>query len=142
MSKSGDEGDDTARRANEVGDEATLYERLGGRESIAAVVDRFYERVMDDDRLVRFFEDVDMERQRAHQTQFLSAVTGGPVDYDGESMREAHDHLDITEEDFAAIATHLEDTLQEFYVGERERREVLTEFGSYEEEIVSASPST
>lgn len=120
-------------------EDRTLYERLGGQEGIAAVVDRFYERVMDDDRLVHFFEDVDMERQRAHQTQFLSSVTGGPVEYSGAEMEEAHDHLDIDGRDFEAIATHLDETLQEFDVSEEDREVVQAEIERYEDAIVSAS---
>lgn len=46
----------------------TLYDRLGGRDAIAAVVDRFYDRMLADETVAHFFEDVDMQRQRAHQT--------------------------------------------------------------------------
>lgn len=41
----------------------TLYERLGGRESIAAVVDSFYETVLDDERVADYFDGIDMQRQ-------------------------------------------------------------------------------
>lgn len=40
----------------------TLYDRLGGEDAIAAVVDQFYERLAEDDRVTRFLEDVDMQR--------------------------------------------------------------------------------
>lgn len=119
--------------------EQTLYERLGGEDAIAAVVDRFYERVLADDRLVGFFEDVDMQKQRAHQTQFLSAVAGGPVDYTGKDMQTVHADLEIRRSDFDAIATHLEQTLVEFDVDVDERNAVLEAFGSYEDAIVTAA---
>ncbi|WP_276254963.1 group I truncated hemoglobin [Halomontanus rarus] len=119
--------------------EQTLYERLGGEDAIAAVVDRFYERVLADDRLVGFFEDVDMQKQRAHQTQFLSAVAGGPVDYTGKDMQTVHADLEIRRSDFDAIATHLEQTLVEFDVDADERNAVLEAFGSYEDAIVTAA---
>ena len=73
--------------------DGTLYERLGGNEAIASVVDEFYDRMLDDERIAGFFENVDMASQRAHQTQFLSSVTGGPVEYSGADMREAHEVL-------------------------------------------------
>lgn len=117
----------------------TLYDRLGGRDAIAAVVDRFYERMLEDDRVAHFFEDIDMQRQRAHQTQFLSAVAGGPVDYTGRDMKAAHAHLEISRTEFAVVATHLEGTLEEFDVDKRDREEVLSAFGSYEEAIVTAA---
>lgn len=118
--------------------EETLYERLGGRESIAAVVDEFYDRVMADDRVNYYFEDVDMTRQRAHQAQFISSVTGGPVEYSGEDMATVHEGMGITEEEFNAIATHLDDALAEFEVPDDEREKVLVEIASYEDAIVGA----
>ena len=116
----------------------TLYERLGGEEAIAAVVDSFYERVLEDEDLEHFFEGVDMQAQRAHQTQFLSSVAGGPVEYTGEDMRTAHAHLEITDSDFGAIATHLGATLESFDVDEDDREAVLEAVASYEDEIVTA----
>ncbi|MFC4986388.1 MULTISPECIES: group I truncated hemoglobin [Saliphagus] len=116
----------------------TLYERLGGRESIATVVDSFYEKVLDDERVAGYFDGIDMERQRIHQTQFLSAVTGGPVEYTGDEMASAHDHLDIAPEEFEAIATHLDRTLAEFEVSEDDREAVMDAVYGYEEAIVTA----
>ncbi|NHN48883.1 group 1 truncated hemoglobin [Halostella sp. JP-L12] len=103
----------------------TLYDRIGGEDAVAAVVDEFYERVLDDDRLAGYFDDAEMADLREHQTKFLSAVTGGPVEYTGESMREAHAHLDLTEEDFARVAEHLEDSLRAFDVPDEGVDEVL-----------------
>ncbi|MDQ2050371.1 group 1 truncated hemoglobin [Natronolimnohabitans sp. A-GB9] len=115
----------------------TLYDRLGGRDAISAVVDRFYERVVDDDQVAHYFDDVDMQQQRAHQTQFISAVAGGPVDYSGEDMEAAHDDLGITTADFDVIVGHLEATLEEFDVPEDDREAVLEAVGSYEDDIVT-----
>lgn len=118
--------------------DATLYERLGEGDAIEAVVDRFYERVLDDERLEGYFEDVDVDRLRDHQVQFFGAVTGGPVEYTGDDMRAAHEHLGLTDEDFDAVADHLDATLREFEVGEGPRSEVLETVGSLREEIVTA----
>lgn len=91
----------------------TVYQEIGGEEAVEAVVDDFYDRVLADDRLAEYFEGMDMDELRAHQVQFISAVTGGPVEYDGQDMREAHAHLDIDERDFDAVAEYLEDALRE-----------------------------
>ncbi|MHC3438374.1 group I truncated hemoglobin [Natrialbaceae archaeon A-gly3] len=117
--------------------QATLYERLGGQESIATVVDAFYGRVLEDERVAHFFEDTDMQKQRAHQTQFLSAVAGGPVEYSGEEMEEAHEGLEIRQEHFDAIAELLEETMIEFDVGQQEREQVLEAFASYKDEVIT-----
>lgn len=71
----------------------TLYERLGGAPAMEAAVDIFYRKVLTDERISRFFEDVDMERQAAKQKAFLTMVTGGPANYTGQDMRRGHAHL-------------------------------------------------
>lgn len=116
----------------------TLYERLGGQDAIGEVVDRFYDRVIEDERVARYFDDVDMRKQRAHQTQFISAVAGGPVDYSGEDMEAAHDDLGITKPDFDVIVEHLDATLREFDVPEDDREAVLDAVAEYEDDIVTA----
>ncbi len=71
----------------------SLYERLGGEPAFQAAVDDFYRRMLTDDRVSRFFDDVDMEGQIAKQKAFLTFVTGGPASYTGADMRAAHAHL-------------------------------------------------
>ncbi|TMT85211.1 group 1 truncated hemoglobin [Haloterrigena sp. H1] len=117
----------------------TLYERLGGEDAIAAVVDEFYDRVVADEQVAYYFEDVDMQQQRAHQTQFISSVAGGPIEYSGDDMETAHDHLGITPSEFEAIATHLGDALAAFDVDEDDRQAVLEAVASYQDNIVTAA---
>lgn len=116
----------------------TLYDRLGGQEAIEAVVDRFYERVLDDDRLRPYFEDTDMDRLRRHQTMFLSFATGGPVEYGGRDMETAHAGLGITDEDFAAVAVHLQAALKEFDVDDEDVQAVAEEIMALKEDVVTA----
>lgn len=71
----------------------TLYERLGGQESVDVVVETFYRKVLTDDRISRFFDDTDMDEQVAKQKSFLTMVFGGPSNYSGLDMREAHKKL-------------------------------------------------
>src|SRR3954451_10429166 len=71
----------------------SLYEQLGGEAAVDAAVDVFYRKVLSDDRVSRFFDDVDMDRQIAKQKGFLTMVFGGPVAYTGKDMRTGHAHL-------------------------------------------------
>lgn len=71
----------------------SLYEQLGGQAAVEAAVDRFYRKVLADDRVSRFFEGVDMDRQRAKQKAFLTMAFGGPHNYTGKDMRQGHAHL-------------------------------------------------
>jgi hemoglobin len=98
----------------------TLYQRLGGEAALDAAVDRFYDRVLADARIRHFFSNTDMARQRQHQKQFLSLAFGGPAQYDGRSLRAAHQHLvekmGLDESHFDAVVDHLAATLGELGV--------------------------
>ncbi|RLM67525.1 group 1 truncated hemoglobin [Halorubrum sp. Atlit-8R] len=114
----------------------TLYERLGGEPAIGAVVNEFYDRVLDDDRVNHYFDDVDMADQRSHQTKFLSAVTGGPMQYEGEEMATAHEELAITDAEFEVVATHLDEALRAFDVDDADREAVMEAVAGFEDDVV------
>ena len=59
----------------------SLYEKLGGEAAVNAAIDAFYRKVLADDRVNRFFEGVDMDRQAAKQKAFLTMAFGGPHNY-------------------------------------------------------------
>lgn len=79
---------------------------------MAALVDRFYERVLADDRIKHFFAHTDMEAQRRHQTAFLSYALGGPA-YSGRTMERAHAGMNLQPAHFDAVAEDLVATLEE-----------------------------
>ena len=70
-----------------------LFEQIGGQAAVEAAVDAFYRKVLADDRVSRFFEGVDMDKQRAKQKAFLTMAFGGPHNYTGKDMRTGHAHL-------------------------------------------------
>lgn len=45
----------------------TLYERLGGEAAIGAVVEKFYELMLDDERVKHFYEAVDLGKLKCRQ---------------------------------------------------------------------------
>lgn len=99
----------------------SIYERLGGAPAIQAATEVFYRKVLQDDELAPFFEDVDMDRQIAKQASFLTMVTGGPNQYSGRDMRAAHAHLaarGIDDRHVDRVIQHLGDTLRELGVSD------------------------
>ena len=83
------------------------YDAIGGGPAVSAVVNDFYERVLGDPQLAPYFEGVDMARLKRHQVLLVSQVLGGPANYDGRPLDEAHDGLGIDHDDFAKVAAHL-----------------------------------
>ena len=96
--------------------EDSLYQNLGGKAAIDAVVDAFYVKVLADKRVKDFFADVSMDKQRRKQKEFLSAAFGGPLPWTGKDMRKAHTGMGLTEVHFNAIAENLVNTLKDFKV--------------------------
>lgn len=96
-----------------------LFEQLGGQPAVEAAVDIFYRKVLSDDRISHFFEDVDMDRQRGKQKAFLTMAFGGPHNYTGKDMRSAHARLvamGLNDSHFDAVVELLGQTLQELNV--------------------------
>ncbi|MFE6966190.1 MULTISPECIES: group 1 truncated hemoglobin [unclassified Agromyces] len=89
------------------------YAAVGGAPAITAVVNRFYELVLGDDDLVRYFDGIEMVRLKRHQVALVSHVMGGPVVYEGRDVRTAHAGMGISADDFAAVAGHLVTALTE-----------------------------
>ncbi len=99
--------------------QASLYERIGGDAAVNAAVDVFYRKVLADDRINKFFEGVDMEKQSAKQKAFLTMAFGGPNNYTGEDMRKGHAHLvekGLNNSHFDAVMENLGATLTELGV--------------------------
>lgn len=98
---------------------ATIYEQIGGEKSIDAAVERFYRKVLGDERISRFFDDVEMQTQMSKQRAFLTMVLGGPNNYTGRDMRASHQRLvamGLNDEHFDAVVEHLGRTLAELGV--------------------------
>src|SRR3982750_1640620 len=99
----------------------SLYEQIGGEAAVNAAVDVFYRKVLADDRISRFFDDVDMDRQIAKQKSFLTMAFGGPVSYTGKDMRAGHARLvsmGLNDSNFEAVGEMMGKTLAELNVPE------------------------
>lgn len=97
----------------------SLYDEIGGEPAVNAAVDIFYRKVLKDDRIKRFFDDVDMGKQAAKQKAFLTMAFGGPHNYTGEDMRKGHAHLvarGLNDSHFDAVMENLGATLKELNV--------------------------
>jgi hemoglobin len=99
----------------------TLFEQLGGHDAVEAAVDIFYRKVLADERVARFFDGVDIARQRTKQKVFLTMAFGGPHRYAGKNMRDGHARpraMGLNDTHFDAVVELLAETLRELGVGE------------------------
>lgn len=122
---------------------ASLYEELGGEAAVSAAVEIFYRKMLMDDRVSGFFDDVDMEKQIGKQKGFLTMVFGGPNHYTGKSMREGHRYLvarGLNDSHVDIVIGHLGDTLRELGVGKDKIAEVARIANSVRDDVLDREP--
>jgi hemoglobin len=121
----------------------SLYERLGGKDAISAVVEDFAGNVLNDSRINKKFQKSDAARLLANLKDFMCFATGGPCQYTGLSMKESHKNMGTTAGEFQALVEDLIKTLDKFRVGEQEKKELLGALGGLRGDIVEIeSPRT
>lgn len=118
----------------------SLYERLGGKPAISAVVDDFVPRTAANPK-VNFFRDgkfknIDVVKLKGHLVAFLSMATGGPKEYKGRDMKSTHTGMKITDAEFTALAGDLAASLKKLKVPEKETNELMAIAASTKSEIV------
>lgn len=113
-----------------------LYDRLGGRDAIAAIVDDFVARCAADDRINSKFARTDFTRLKQNMVDWIVALGGGPATYSGRDMRAAHEGMGVTAAEYDALIEDLVATLDQFGVGEAEKAELTGPEARLRREIV------
>lgn len=123
----------------------SLYERLGGLYSIAAVVDDFIDRVYVDATInanPAIARARKVERKaglKVHLTDQVCMVTGGPCKYTGLDMKSAHKDFGLTEKEWQALLADFKATLGKFGVPAAEQKELIDIVNSTKPDIVVGS---
>lgn len=114
----------------------SLYDRLGGKPAITAVVDDFIGNVAADARINRRFATADIPRLKTMLVDQICEATGGPCTYRGASMLDAHKGMKITDGEFTALVEDLVKSLDKFKVPAKEKNELLSALGGMKPQIV------
>jgi hemoglobin len=135
----------------------SLYDRLGGEQGIALIVEDFVNRALADPRVNwerkgvtqggwSFKRGKSVEwspspengtRLKKHMTQFFSLSTGGPAKYDGRKMPEVHANMHITNAEFDAAIGDLKASLDNLKVGTQEQKELMAVAESTRPQVVT-----
>jgi hemoglobin len=119
----------------------TLYERLGGYDTIAAIVDEFLSRLRADPMFARFEGGRSLDSTRRGREFLVSQMcelSGGPCKYFGRDMKTTHGGLAITTPEWEACLRHTADALDHLKVPAKEKEEFLALFEGYRGDIVEA----
>ncbi len=117
----------------------SLFDRLGGKGAITAVVDEFVNRIVADPRVNGRFASTDVKRFKMLNVELVCEATGGPCKYSGRNMKKTHNGMRISQAEFDIVAGHLAATLKKFKVPKQESQELLGIIGSLRKDIVEAS---
>jgi len=113
-----------------------LYDRLGGKDAIVAVVDDFMLNVSADALIKGRFEHADVANLKKQLVDQICSATGGPCKYTGKDMKVAHTGMQIKDDEFNALVDDLKKSLVKFKVGEKEQGELLGTLAQLKPQIV------
>jgi hemoglobin len=117
----------------------TLYELIGGRMRIQAGVKLFYDKVLADPTVQRFFSGTDMDGLRAKQSMFVSMLLGGKIVYTGKDIAAAHARSraqGMTAEHFDTILKHFRDALTEIGIEPEKVEQVIARLESTRKDVL------
>jgi hemoglobin len=120
-----------------MAEKKSLYDRLGGKPAIQAVVDDFIGNVAGDTRINKRFANANIPRLKAQLVDQICEASGGPCKYSGMSMKDAHTGMKINDAEFGALVEDLVKSLDKFKVPAQEKQELLTALGGMKNDIVN-----
>jgi hemoglobin len=94
------------------GDGGSAFERIGGAATVRLAVDELYKLILSDPDLQGYFEGVELSKLKVHMVDLLTTVLGGPGQYTGRELADAHRDLEITEEHYRKVGAYLIGILQ------------------------------
>jgi hemoglobin len=116
----------------------SLFLKYGGYDTVSKLVSIFYEKILADDAIAGYFDNVDMESLMKHQTNFIGMMLGGPANqYTGRDLKTAHQNLKITVDHFNRVATHLHASLVECGVETQDIDSIMAAVASRRGDVVS-----
>jgi hemoglobin len=128
-----------------VQSQPTLYERIGGVDNIAVVVDDVIERSYKDPvfaanpHIHKAHKRFPKQVYKFNATALACHVFGGPQNYTGRSLKEAHQHLHITEKEWNALIRIFRDSMNSYNVPRKEQGEIIAIIESTRAEVMSAT---
>ncbi len=107
----------------------SLFERLGGSSGITALVEDIVAMHMENPVIrARFRPYLETEKlvvTKKHLCAFLEAGSGGPAQYTGRSMLDAHQGMNVSEAEYMAALDDILAALRKHAIDEQTQKDVL-----------------
>lgn len=106
----------------------TLFDKYGGFSVVSKIVLDLYDRLLDDDDIGPFFDEIDMARIVDHQTKFVSSLMGGPASYTDDQIQKMHARLTIADQHFDQLKQILRETMIDHGISAEDAASVVAAF--------------
>lgn len=103
----------------------SLYERLGGKETVKIVVEEFVMNVKTDKRVSTYFAKTDINKFKMNFENYICHKAGGPCKYEGKNMKEVHAGMGITESNYNAVVEDLSKAIDKAKIKQEDKKELL-----------------
>lgn len=117
----------------------SLFDEIGGSEVVDSVVENFYQKVVNDEQLGKFFKNASVDRIKSMQRQLFGVALGAPLEYEGKPLNEVHKGLGITRDDLSIYIEHLMDTLTEMGIAGENANRFVARIATYADEVLGES---
>ncbi len=127
--------------------ELSLYERLGGIFAISAVVNRFSDEIIINPKLnvnpaLKAWNENESDTRlpglKFMRTLWVAALTGGPFEYTGLPLHDAHTRFHLTSDEFDEVGAEIVRALDFYGVPEREKNQLVEAYLLSKPDVVSA----
>lgn len=113
-----------------------LYTALGGEAALERIADNFIMEIANDERVIAYFEDANVERFRQFFIEHLCALTDGPCEYTGDTLVDTHVGMNVTEAAFNAIVEDLMAAMNEADIAIGTQNRLLARMAELREQII------
>lgn len=114
-----------------------LYRDLGGKDVIQSFTNDFYDRMLQDKRIARYFDGINIQHLKRVLADYFCVVAGGPCVYDGVGMKDAHAHLGIDRAAFNALVENLQQAMDAAGVPFAAQNRLLARMAFFHRDIVT-----
>ena len=114
-----------------------LFQDLGGQDGIEKIAQYTTANFLADPRIKATFDNTNMERFEKLLSEQFCVVAGGPCEYKGRSMKDAHKALGLDNADFNAVVEDLQDALDKADIPFATQNRFLARLAPMQHDIVT-----
>jgi len=118
----------------------TLFDRIGGADTVREMVDSFYSRVLADSSLRPFFENASIDQLKTMQSEFFAMALDGPSRTSDFDLAKIHQGKGIRREHVTRFADHLIAVLDDRNsIDRRDAMDIVFRIATYTDQVIGDS---